>query len=495
MKFQLPAKMRLGVGAAAVAALSLVSACGTRVNLASSGVAQQGDAFALADTPAATSDLGLGTSPLQNSSTTSGVPGVTPATNDVARAGGVESNSSQVPNVSGAKPSALVVGVVTSGNVGAYAGALGMAANFGDQRAQAQLVANYVNSHGGIANHPVSLTFYDYSAGQDAATNAQAACAAFTQDHHAFAGIGIAGMDDSYHACAAKRSMFVIADADRKGASFFKRYPTTILVGEANLTRKYYALAYALKANNYFTKNAKVGILYSDEANEIEGVNLGLKPAMAELGIKVSGEYAVSNDATAYTSQISGAALKMRSDGITHVIFAGPSALTFGQAAQNQGYRPAFGLDSRQSPALVLQGALSPDTLAATVGLGYLPLLDVDAAHDPGPVSANATLCKNLFVKAGQWPSSRLTQAAALYICDELFFLHAVFKGHSGVTRSDFLNGIAAIGDSYQSTWTFATRYSATQHEGAYIYRPFKFSRACNCFIYSAPKALMKTKN
>jgi ABC-type branched-subunit amino acid transport system substrate-binding protein len=381
----------------------------------------------------------------------------------------------------------LVVGVITSGNVGGFAQSLGLNANFGDQRAQAQLIAKYLNARGGILGHPIKLAFYDFDAAAGNQGNAQAACAAFTEDNHAFAAIGIAGMDDAFHACAAKKGMFVLSDADLKAASFFTRFPTTIEISDIELGRKYRGMVLGLKAQGFFTAGAKVALVYSDDPNDLEGVKDGMKPALASIGITPADEVTLSHtDSSAYVSQMSSAVLKFRAEGVTHLLFGNAAAWTFGQIADKQGYYPKMGVDSRQSPGLLMQTVNSQQTLVNVWGVGYQPIQDVDGAHDPGPVSSNQKLCDKLYDEGGQGSGgNRLSAASGLYLCDELFFLHDAFQGQADVSRDSFLRGVASLGSRYQSTLTFATRYSATQHDGAQGYRPLRYDTSCSCFVYS----------
>jgi hypothetical protein len=378
--------------------------------------------------------------------------------------------------------------VITSGDAGAAIAAFGLDKSFGSQRGQAQTIASYINSHGGLLGHPLKLVYYDYSAGSSDGVNAQAACAAFTEDNHALAAMGVAGMADAFHACAAKRGMLVLSDGDLKSSSFLRKYPTSLLISDMALDRKYRGEVLALKANGFFPPGAKVGILSLDEANDIEAVQRGMKPALASIGVKDPLEIRVSTDAQQQTTQISSAVLRFRSAGVTHIVFARPSAYLFAQDAQAQSYFPKMGVDSRQSPALLMQGSTPQQQLVNTVGIGYQPVQDVDAAHDPGPVSAYESLCKKLYDAAGQgWGTNRLAMGTALYICDELFFVRDAFARSTSLTTQSFLAGVASLGSSYQSPLTFSTRFSASQHDGAMSYRYLRYSTGCSCFAYTTP--------
>jgi ABC-type branched-subunit amino acid transport system substrate-binding protein len=415
---------------------------------------------------------------------------------------GAPAGSSTMPSVPGASASLppvttavvpskkpLVIGVITSGNAGALLGALGVNANYGDQRKQSQAIADYLNAHGGIQGHPIKLTFYDYDTTGGGPGNAQAACAAFTQDQHAFASIGVAGMDDNYHACAAKAGMLVLTDGDIKSAAFFKRFPTTVLISDAVQVRRYAAMVYALHNEGFFTPGAKIGLLYNDEPNDQQGIREGMKPALAKLGLKVSDEITMNpNDTSGYASAQSSAALKFQADGITHILFGAATAWTFDQTAAQQHYYPMQGVDSRQSPGLLMQTVDSPQSLVNTWGFGYQPVQDVDARHDPGPVSDRQSLCTSILKAAGQSASAtRLSLGAALYLCDELFFARDALAGQPDTSKASFLRGVAALGSSYHSTLTFRTQFSASQHDGAQAYRPLRYKTDCSCFTYTGP--------
>lgn len=434
---------------------------------------------------AGTSTAGAGSA--TNSGSGSGRPGSggSSATSGADTPAAVPSSAAR--GLAAGKP--LTVGVITSGNAGAYLSSLGLNENFGDQRLQAKAVADYLNKRGGVLGHPLKLTFFDYNASASAANNAATACSAFTEDTHAFASVGIAGMDDAFHACAYKRGMLVLTDGDIKSKSFFRKYPTTIEISDMDVNRKYRGMVMALKAEGFFTPGAKVGILSTDDPNDIEGIARGMKPALASIGITKTTDIAVSStDPSQNASQTSSAVLKFRSAGVTHILFGRASAYLFAEGAQSQSYFPKMGVESRQSPALLMQGSNSPQQLVNTFGVGYQPVQDVDAAHDPGPLSSNQTLCKKILDDAGQgWGTNRLAMASALYLCEELLFLHDAFVGAADTSVRSFLGNVANLGSRFKSALTFRTRFSDQQHDGALDYRPLRYRTDCSCFVYTAP--------
>jgi hypothetical protein len=241
----------------------------------------------------------------------------------------------------------------------------------------------------------------------------------------------------------------------------------------------------ALYEQKFFTAGAKIGLLYADERNDIEGVQNGMKPALARLGLKVDAEARIAGTGAEYSSALSCSVLSFRSKGITHILFGTASAAFWAQSAASQDYYPYLGIDSRQSPALLMQGFNSSRSLEKAYGVGYQPIQDVDGSRDPGFLSPNQKLCKKLLDDAGQgWGSSRLTAASAMYLCDQLFFLEQALRGQRVATPAALLKGIAALGRSYRSPLTFSTAFSADRHDGADAYRLLRYRNACSCFEY-----------
>ena len=490
----------LGPGLLALA----LAGCGSTVQVSSSGAVAGPDGLGQPGTTSSELGGGLAGAPglspdgapaaeaggaAQGGTTTS--QGGGPASGAAPTAGGAPATGGDGGSSAAGRPSGpLKIGVITSGNAGAFASSVGIAGNFGDQRKQAQAIADHVNATGGVAGRKIELVYYDYDAGQTQDGNAQAACVTFTEDQEVFAAIGIAGMSDAYHACAKKNGLVVLSDGDIKAGSFFTRYPSTIVISDLDITRKYAAMVNALSEQEFFTPGAKIGLLYVDERNDVEGVTNGMKPALSRLGLEVDAEVQIAGNASPgdYAAALSSSVLNFRSKGITHVLFGSASAAFWAQSADSQGYYPYLGIESRQSPGLLMQGFNSPRSLEKAYGVGYQPVQDVDAARDPGFLNDNHKLCKKLLDDAGQgWGSNRLGAGTAMYLCDQLFFLRTVMAGKAEATPAALLSGVAAVGTTYRSPLTFSTSFSATRHDGADAYRLLRYKTDCRCFAYVSP--------
>src|SRR5690349_22550034 len=91
-------------------------------------------------------------------------------------------------------------------------------------------------------------------------------------------------------------------------------------------------------------------------------------------------------------AQISSAVLKFRSDGVTHVLIwddNGVATLFFMQQADNQGYRPRYGINSGNNMQVVAQ-VVSKSQLTGATGIGWTPAFDIANADSPTSKWANS---------------------------------------------------------------------------------------------------------
>jgi hypothetical protein len=157
-------------------------------------------------------------------------------------------------------------------------------------------------------------------------------------------------------------------------------------------------------------------------------------------------------------SAIQGATLRFRDAGVTHVlpfetIGAGVGTF-FAQGAEQQKYYPRYGLTSGNGAQLLVdQRAL------AAWPAGRRARLRLAAAGRP---------------HQRRQPGRRALQQR-----------RAAGRGSGAVHREAFLAGAHALGGSFQSGLTFATRYSPAHHDGVAQVRPFGYTPACGCFRYT----------
>src|SRR5262249_14271672 len=148
--------------------------------------------------------------------------------------------------------------------------------------------------------------------------------------------------------------------------------------------------------------------------------------------------------------------------------------------ADAQAYYPRYGVNSTHGAGLFLQLNAPASQLAGAVGEGWEPLMDVDAPHDPGlnPAGAQGS---SIMTKAGQDMSNRNAAVLAFTYCDGLFLLGSAVKA-GAVSQDTIRKGIDAIGTTYASPLTFATRLKHGEHDGVYRGRDFAYQSSCGCF-------------
>ena len=73
--------------------------------------------------------------------------------------------------------------VVPNSSAKKASAAMGFALDLGDPRAMAKAMGNWVNAHGGLKGHPITLVYDQDSATSTIAQNDSTHCATFTQDN------------------------------------------------------------------------------------------------------------------------------------------------------------------------------------------------------------------------------------------------------------------------------------------------------------------------
>jgi hypothetical protein len=153
------------------------------------------------------------------------------------------------------------------------------------------------------------------------------------------------------------------------------------------------------------------------------------------------------------------------------------------RSAEAEGFHPLYGVSSADAPAFLAAGS-SPRQLRGAIGVGWSPLLDVQAADDPGGGPVRAT-CAAAFARAGVALGGRTPfgQYAAYQACDSLLALRA-----AGATDSAGISGrMEALGRSWQSGLNLGTWLAPGRHDGTAAWRLLRYNGECRCFHYDGP--------
>jgi len=107
---------------------------------------------------------------------------------------------------------------------------------------------------------------------------------------------------------------------------------------------------------------------------------------------------------------------------------------------------------------------------------------DIQATDDKR--GGNAAICLKILKDAGVGDPSRLyTQST----CDSLFFLKAALDRANALTPAGLRAAVESLGTTYDSAFTWATRYGPGRHDGADAVRPSKFEDKCGCYRLTGP--------
>jgi hypothetical protein len=183
----------------------------------------------------------------------------------------------------------------------------------------------------------------------------------------------------------------------------------------------------------------------------------------------------------------SGAVLRLKSDGITHVLYCDLTLFAVAQQAESQHYRPRYGVSTFNTPVLFLQGLVSDSQLAGSVGVGFAPTLDVDAQHDlasGGP--AGEAACRALAKRHGVTYSGsrRLAQGILYDTCDILALVVSAAKATNALDGTAVMRGIGLVGSQLRSAYTFTSGLSPSVRANPSSTRDLFFDGSCRCYQY-----------
>lgn len=372
--------------------------------------------------------------------------------------------------------------------------ALGAKANCQNDSPYITAVVNYVNAHGGIGGRRIQPSIFVTDAlGDSWAVQSAAACADLIEDKHSFAVMApyVGGRDIFAH-CAAQHGVPVVDTGywPYDAVEYQSLQPYLYLPSRPNPDRWMAAYVNGLFAQGYFDPGAKIGLVRFDAAPFTRVTDTVLKPALAAHGLHLTDDIAVATpqsttDLGPMSGQLSNAILKLRSDGVDHVlIFDLGTELTFFllPQAEGQGYRPRYGFNSYSNMNLLLQNVPHAQ-LERSLGVGWSPVLDVAPADDPG--SPVASMCKSIYHAAG------LTSATgrSLY-CDTVLFFKAALERATSISAAGMRDGVSSLGTSYQASMLLGTAFDASRYDGASATRDFAYLDSCGCFEYRTTRAM-----
>lgn len=355
----------------------------------------------------------------------------------------------------------------------------------GQEEGQAKALVAFLNKNGGIAGRQIKPVYYgiDPNDHNDPGTKA---CTAFTQDATVFAAISNNALN-SY--CLAKHQTVALASqlgpsAEDASSAQYGDYT----FGPSGFSEERAIRAYVdgLFMSGYFNGgNRKIGMVtfgsIADKIVPIVRAALGAHGLSLCEGGSESDCVGQAADDASNTQQI---VLKMKTNGVTHVLTPDYSPVLMMTSAESQQYRPRWGLNSSQNPSYIASSAPAAQ-MASSALVSWLPHSDVGAAQDPGDLGTNSKLCRQVMAAQGQ-PTDRTTMSSAYQYCDSFFVLKTALESSSALTAHGFRLAYEQIG-AWDSPVTFKARLVAGHHDGANGFRLASYGASCKCFAYTGP--------
>jgi hypothetical protein len=509
---------------AAVALGATLTACGSTVPLSQQQSSLQGDGLnggttGSADGTTSGSGDGSTTGVVDGStggSTSGGSTGALGTTGSSSSGGGSATGSTGLGTTSttgtlikGKKP--IDVGFTYVKDAAAGFQAFGIqGATLGDMQLYIKTYVDDANRRGGLAGRKIVPHYFAYDVNPGSASypeqDAQA-CAALTQDVKVEVAVPIFAGDVLVQ-CLQKKGIPMIADGPTGGISeaSLKRFSNEVVLGGFNLDRRARETVRNLVRQQYFatkwdTTNGgpggvaavKVGIITYDLPDWTHSANQ-LAASVAAAGFGTPKVVAVAahdsyGDISKMQPQISNAVLSFRTAGITHVIIwddNGVSSLFFMQNAENQKYRPRYGITSGNNMQLLSKGLVSKNQLTGATGMGWVPAMDIADAKSPTSAYANSArrACYAIVKKAGVAGGSGFNETSSMMYCAPITALKDRWDRMANPSASGLIAALNAYGTGFVDPQVPATFLSGSHHDGNAGVYDYYYDSPCSCMKY-----------
>ena len=467
----------------------------------------------LATGTAGGSSAGQGTG-LGNQGVASGAGGGSNGAPSIGSPGGpaTGTGTSTASHVPGVTATTITIGfpyAVETSAANAAIGANGISQ--GPTQGEAQAMINYINQHGGVGGRKIIPVWYQENAVSFSSIDAsyQGECQQFEVDSHVFAIFD--GQNPIILQCAQQAGAVAIDDnISLDSQPTYAKYPPYFELNSPDLNRIAFNEVQGLNAQKWFSPwdanlsragatKAKVGVVTFSSPDFDYALNKSLLPALSQIGyapasgdvIQVASPQTTS-DISSVGSAVSSAVLKLRADGVDHVvIFDGNGDLTlfFLNDASGQHYYPRYGVNSQNGPEILASSGDVPTAeMNGALGIGWDPILDLASAQDPdnGPYSNPARrACLALMTSKGYSASDNNAETVQIGICSVFSFLQTVAQAVSGpLNQASFVAAASRLGYWNGAGDALGNFFGPTQHDGGAYYRAYDWVNSCGCMEY-----------
>ncbi|HZN14651.1 MAG TPA: ABC transporter substrate-binding protein [Acidimicrobiales bacterium] len=456
--------------------MALTAGCGSTVRQRGALSTDEG----LSPTTAPAVDGGLGETPDGPAASAAGSPG---ARASATRTGGTTRAASA------AVKGSIELGFITTAV--SNAGALGFATgqSFTDRQVFDAVVAEY-NARGGMAGRKIVPIF----ANTDTAATSwdsqfQAACAQFTQDNKVQAVLGYVFVFlDNFEQCLARASVAHFYGGYQPGdGRAQKDFPTLVSTAHPTVDIADLTVFKGAVQSRLLTPATKLGVLIDNCAHGRRAFDASaayLKAQHIDYELVEMSCASGSGDVTSASATISNAELRFATRGVDVVAAGGVALLVFMAAAESQGYHPTY-LTSAGGAALEPNAPSAQ--LAKLHGFGWLPAVDVNQGHQPGPRSAAQQACLGMLQKHGLTPTGYNDFMIAYTTCDSMaLYEQALIRTGGRSAATDVVPAALASMPTFLGAAPYGGRLTSTvsQRGGAAQWREWGWAGDCSCFTY-----------
>ena len=231
-------------------------------------------------------------------------------------------------------------------------------------------------------------------------------------------------------------------------------------------------------------EDSRIGVWIYDTPEHRRSADRSLLPLLEAAG---------ANVVTTFTGLIgdgASAVLRFRSADADQIVIwdGGIAWVELAQAAEGQGYRPRWAIQSMLNPQVWIDGVPAQQRAGAT-GAGWVPSIDI--ADGQLPTTDRERWC--LDTVAARTDHTWRTRASehagwALMTCQLVEIVRAALEQVPGAApaASDVWSLVASLGERPETVTPPQHRFEPSRYDGGRRYALLGYDVACECFVYTS---------